>query len=88
MDKGVALTEVRPRARARRRSLYAGDDLGDLAAFAAVEKRCARTAVPGLLVCSGSRGRRSWRHAPTSGVPGPAGVADCLAAVARTVSAG
>ncbi|MGW6942945.1 trehalose-phosphatase [Streptomyces xanthophaeus] len=51
-DKGVALTEFLAETGAEA-VLYAGDDLGDLAAFAAVEKR--RTdGLPGLLVCSGS----------------------------------
>lgn len=51
-DKGVALTEFLAETGAES-VLYAGDDLGDLAAFAAVEKR--RTdGLPGLLVCSGS----------------------------------
>ncbi|MEU9382346.1 trehalose-phosphatase [Streptomyces sp. NPDC048279] len=52
MDKGVAL-----RAYAREIGagviLYAGDDLGDIPAFAAVEE-LREEGVPGLLVCSGS----------------------------------
>ncbi|MER6462451.1 trehalose-phosphatase [Streptomyces sp. NPDC001228] len=52
MDKGVAL-----RAYAREIGagaiLYAGDDLGDIPAFTAVEK-LREEGVPGLLVCSGS----------------------------------
>ncbi|MFG2294064.1 trehalose-phosphatase [Streptomyces sp. NPDC048603] len=51
-DKGVALTEYLAEVDAEA-VVYAGDDLGDLAAYAAVEKR--RTdGRPGLLVCSGS----------------------------------
>ncbi|MET9885100.1 trehalose-phosphatase [Streptomyces sp. NPDC006430] len=51
-DKGVALTEYLAETGAEA-VLYAGDDLGDLAAYAAVEKL--RTdGLPGLLVCSGS----------------------------------
>ncbi|MFI5998916.1 trehalose-phosphatase [Streptomyces sp. NPDC051366] len=52
MDKGVALTEYLAETGAEA-VLYAGDDLGDLAAYAAVEKL--RTdGMPGLLVASGS----------------------------------
>ncbi|MEU2620530.1 trehalose-phosphatase [Streptomyces sp. NPDC007157] len=52
MDKGVALREY-AREIGAGAVLYAGDDLGDIPAFAAVEKL--RTeGVPGLLVCSGS----------------------------------
>ncbi|MEW5532502.1 trehalose-phosphatase, partial [Streptomyces virginiae] len=52
MDKGVALTEFLAERDAET-VLYAGDDLGDLAAYSAVEKRRA-DGLPGLLVCSGS----------------------------------
>ncbi|MER7000222.1 trehalose-phosphatase [Streptomyces sp. NPDC000410] len=52
VDKGLALVEY-VRERRARAVLYAGDDLGDLAAFAAVEK-LRSDGVPGLLVCSGS----------------------------------
>ncbi|MGW4908637.1 trehalose-phosphatase [Streptomyces sp. NPDC004270] len=52
MDKGVALREY-AREIGAGAVLYAGDDLGDIPAFAAVEKL--RTeGTPGLLVCSGS----------------------------------
>ncbi|MEV6955775.1 trehalose-phosphatase [Streptomyces sp. NPDC051183] len=52
MDKGVALSEYLAETGAEA-VLYAGDDLGDLAAYSAVEKL--RTdGMPGLLVCSGS----------------------------------
>ncbi|MGW7240757.1 trehalose-phosphatase [Streptomyces sp. NPDC054804] len=52
MDKGVALREY-AREIGAGAVLYAGDDLGDIPAFAAVEKLRAE-GVPGLLVCSGS----------------------------------
>ncbi|MFD4870810.1 trehalose-phosphatase [Streptomyces sp. NPDC058412] len=52
MDKGVALSEFLAERDAEA-VLYAGDDLGDLAAYSAVEKRRA-DGLPGLLVCSGS----------------------------------
>ncbi|MFG3021931.1 trehalose-phosphatase [Streptomyces sp. NPDC048254] len=52
MDKGVALREY-AREIGAGAVLYAGDDLGDIPAFAAVEKLRAE-GTPGLLVCSGS----------------------------------
>ncbi|MEU9150125.1 trehalose-phosphatase [Streptomyces sp. NPDC048417] len=52
MDKGVALRDY-AREIGAGAVLYAGDDLGDIPAFAAVEKLRAE-GVPGLLVCSGS----------------------------------
>ncbi|OEV32061.1 trehalose phosphatase [Streptomyces nanshensis] len=51
VDKGAALTEHLREVGAGA-VLYGGDDLGDLAAFAAVEKLRGE-GVPGLLVCSG-----------------------------------
>ena len=85
MDKGVALTGFL-RERDAGSVLFAGDDLGDLAAYAAVEALRAGSGLPGLLVCS----------APATGeppvaaladradlvVPGPDGVAALLAALA------
>ncbi|MFH8474613.1 trehalose-phosphatase [Streptomyces sp. NPDC018000] len=55
MDKGVALAQYVREADAES-VLYAGDDLGDLAAYAAVEKLRddGPDGIPGLLVCSGS----------------------------------
>ncbi|GGO87032.1 trehalose-phosphatase [Wenjunlia tyrosinilytica] len=52
MDKGVALAEYLNEVGAGS-VLYAGDDLGDLAAFGAVERLRAE-GLPGLLVCSGA----------------------------------
>ncbi len=52
VDKGVALREY-VRETGAEAVLYAGDDLGDLPAFAAVEGLRAE-GTPGLLVCSGS----------------------------------
>jgi trehalose 6-phosphate phosphatase len=54
VDKGIALEEF-VRERGAGAVLYAGDDLGDLAAYAAVEK-LRSDGVPGLLLCSGDRG--------------------------------
>jgi trehalose 6-phosphate phosphatase len=52
MDKGVALSEY-VRDLGAESVMYCGDDLGDLPAFAAVDK-LRSDGVPGLLVCSGS----------------------------------
>ncbi|MEV5601604.1 trehalose-phosphatase [Streptomyces sp. NPDC052299] len=75
MDKGVALTEY-VREIGATSVLYAGDDLGDLAAFAAVEKlRTDRAApVPGLLVCSGSAEVPELAERADLALPGPGAV--------------
>ncbi|MEU6893972.1 trehalose-phosphatase [Streptomyces sp. NPDC046557] len=79
MDKGVALTEYLDEVGAEA-VLYAGDDLGDLAAYAAVEKRRAE-GVPGLLVCSSSEVPELASRADLV-LPGPAEVAAFLATLA------
>jgi trehalose 6-phosphate phosphatase len=80
MDKGVALTEY-VRAIGARCVLYAGDDLGDLPAYAAVDElRAAGT--PGLLVCSGSDEVTRLRERADLVVDGPAGVVGLLRALA------
>jgi Trehalose-6-phosphatase len=61
--------------------LYAGDDLGDLPAFAAVEK-LRSDGVPGLLVCSGSSEVGELADRADLVVDGPAGVVRLLAALA------
>ncbi|GAB1328990.1 trehalose-phosphatase [Streptomyces sp. NPDC093260] len=76
MDKGVALSDY-VRARGAASVLYAGDDLGDLPAFAAVEKLRA-DGVPGLLVCSGSSEVTELSERADLVVPGPAGVVELL----------
>ncbi|MFG3406817.1 trehalose-phosphatase [Streptomyces sp. NPDC048142] len=84
MDKGVALATF-VADRDAESVIYAGDDLGDLAAFAAVEKL--RTegpdGVPGLLVCSGSAEVPELSERADLSVPGPAAVVDFLAALAE-----
>ncbi|GAA2140298.1 trehalose-phosphatase [Kitasatospora kazusensis] len=103
VDKGAALTAflAEPREAAGHTAhiggavLYAGDDLGDLAAFAAVEKRRA-DGLPGLLVCSAGNADSTGGEAPVREladradlvVPGPAGVVALLAALAGRLSAG
>jgi trehalose 6-phosphate phosphatase len=61
--------------------LYAGDDLGDLPAFAAVEGLRAQ-GVPGLLVCSGSEEVAELAKRADVVVDGPAGVVRLLRALA------
>ncbi len=89
VDKGAALTAFL-RERGARSVLYAGDDLGDLAAFAAVEKL--RTeGVPGLLVCSAALGDAPVRDLADRAdvvVPGPAGVVALAGALAGRLSRG
>jgi trehalose 6-phosphate phosphatase len=87
VDKGAALTAFLAE-REPGPVLYAGDDLGDLAAYAAVEKRRA-DGLPGLLVCSGASEASTRELADRADlvVPGPAGVVALLAALAARISA-
>ncbi|MER6916342.1 trehalose-phosphatase [Streptomyces sp. NPDC000594] len=80
MDKGVALGEY-VREVGARAVLYAGDDLGDLPAYAAVEK-LRSDGVPGLLVCSGSAEVTELAERADLLLPGPAAVVAFLAALA------
>ncbi|MDT0268104.1 trehalose-phosphatase [Streptomyces sp. DSM 44915] len=80
MDKGAALTAL-ARETGAGSVLYAGDDLGDLPAFAAVDAlRAAGT--PGLRVCSGSAEVTALAEATDLTVPGPAGLAAFLTTLA------
>ncbi|MEU3857101.1 trehalose-phosphatase [Streptomyces sp. NPDC028722] len=84
MDKGVALLD---HARATRAGcvVYAGDDLGDLPAFAAVDElRAAGT--PGLLVCSGSTEVTELADRADLVVAGPEGVVELLRALAAQLN--
>ncbi|MDX2921249.1 MULTISPECIES: trehalose-phosphatase [Streptomyces] len=83
MDKGVALAGLVAELDAES-VIYAGDDLGDLAAFAAVEKLRSEgpDGIPGLLVCSGSAEVPELAERADLAVPGPAAVVDFLAALA------
>lgn len=84
MDKGVALLEY-VRETAAEAVLYAGDDLGDLPAFAAVEK-LRSDGIPGLLVCSGSAEVAELADRADLVVDGPAGVVDLLRSLAKRLS--
>ncbi|MFD9218454.1 trehalose-phosphatase [Streptomyces sp. NPDC060064] len=81
MDKGVALEEYVREVKAGS-VLYAGDDLGDLPAFAAVEKLRA-DGVPGLLVCSGSEEVPELAERADLLLPGPAAVVGFLSDLAQ-----
>ncbi|MGP3983498.1 trehalose-phosphatase [Streptomyces sp. KR80] len=84
VDKGVALTEFLRESGARC-VLYAGDDLGDLAAFGAVaELRSHGT--PGVLVCSGSAEVTELADRADIVVDGPSGVVELLSALAEALS--
>ncbi|MEU6614387.1 trehalose-phosphatase [Streptomyces parvus] len=84
MDKGVALAGFVAELDAES-VVYAGDDLGDLAAFAAVEKLRGEgpDGIPGLLVCSGSAEVPELAERADLSVPGPSAVVDFLAALAE-----
>ncbi|MET9436324.1 trehalose-phosphatase [Streptomyces sp. NPDC006551] len=83
MDKGVALAEY-VREVGAGSVLYAGDDLGDLPAYAAVEK-LRSDGTPGLLVCSGSAEVTELSDRADLSVPGPAAVVRFLADLAEAV---
>ncbi|MBV9024591.1 MAG: trehalose-phosphatase, partial [Streptomycetaceae bacterium] len=80
MDKGVALT-AHVRESGASAVLYAGDDLGDLAAFDGVERLRAE-GIPGVLVCSGSTEVTELAARADLVVDGPAGVVELLGALA------
>jgi trehalose 6-phosphate phosphatase len=85
-DKGDALrslvAERRPSA-----VVFVGDDLGDLAAFDAVQSLRAE-GLPGLLVCSGSTEVTALAERADLVVDGPEGVVALLGAVADAVDSG
>ncbi|MEU9244951.1 trehalose-phosphatase [Streptomyces shenzhenensis] len=80
MDKGAALRDFARQIGAGS-VLYAGDDLGDIPAYAAVEKL--RTeGVPGLLVCSGSTEVTELADRADVVTDGPEGVVRLLRSLA------
>jgi trehalose 6-phosphate phosphatase len=84
MDKGVALHSYVHEIGASA-VLYAGDDLGDLPAFDAVDTL--RTeGVPGLLVCSGSDEVTQLRDRADLVVNGPEGVVGLLRGLAAQLA--
>ncbi|MFG2120892.1 trehalose-phosphatase [Streptomyces sp. NPDC048710] len=80
MDKGVALLD-HARTTGAESVLYAGDDLGDLPAYAAVDK-LRSDGVLGLLVCSGSTEVTELAERADVVVDGPEGVVALLRALA------
>ncbi|ANP55808.1 trehalose 6-phosphate phosphatase [Streptomyces griseochromogenes] len=80
MDKGVALTEY-VRDSGAESVLYAGDDLGDLPAYAAVDK-LRSDGLPGLLVCSGSTEVTELAERADVVTDGPEGVVSLLRTLA------
>ncbi|MFD9439275.1 trehalose-phosphatase [Streptomyces sp. NPDC060006] len=84
MDKGVALSEYVRDAGAES-VMYCGDDLGDLPAFAAVDK-LRSDGVPGLLVCSGSNEVTELADRSDLVVDGPEGVVHLLTALAAQLN--
>lgn len=85
IDKGLAL-EALAHERAATATMFAGDDLGDLAAYDAVD-RLRADGVPGVLVCSGSDEVRALAERADLVVEGPSGMAGLLAELAE-LSAG
>jgi trehalose 6-phosphate phosphatase len=84
MDKGAALL-AHVRETAAESVLYAGDDLGDLPAFAAVEKLRAQ-GIPGLLVySSGTEDVPEVRERADVVVEGAGGVVSLLENLAATI---
>ncbi|MEU6348637.1 trehalose-phosphatase [Streptomyces sp. NPDC047072] len=81
MDKGVALRDLAHDLSAGA-VLFAGDDLGDLPAYGAVDDLRAE-GTPGLLVCSGSNEVTELRDRADVVVDGPGGVVDLLTALAE-----
>lgn len=85
-DKGGALRGL-VEEREARAVLFAGDDVGDLAAFDAVEAGRAH-GVPGLLVCSASPEVTGLAERADLVVDGPEGVVDLLNRLAAVLGDG
>ncbi|WP_204029881.1 trehalose-phosphatase [Sinosporangium siamense] len=81
VDKGDALLGFLAE-RSAKSVMFAGDDLGDLPAFAAVRA----SGLPGLAVCSGSAEVGVLAERADLVVDGPAGVVKLLAALVSTIS--
>lgn len=79
-DKGQVLREVAD-AMAARQVIFAGDDLGDLPAFAAVEE-LRESGVGGLLICSASAEQDALVARADIVLDGPDAVADWLEGLA------
>jgi trehalose 6-phosphate phosphatase len=84
MDKGAALTALVAERKAGP-VLFAGDDLGDLAAFAAV-RALRGDGHPGVTVCSASGEVSELAAEADLVVDGPGGVAALLGSLARSLT--
>jgi trehalose 6-phosphate phosphatase len=84
MDKGVALRAI-VAERGAGSVLYAGDDLGDLPAFDAVEALRAED-IPGVKVCSGSTEVTAVAERADLIVDGPAGVVELIFSLADSLA--
>jgi trehalose 6-phosphate phosphatase len=84
MDKGAALTDLVAERKAGP-VLFAGDDLGDLAAFAAV-RALREDGHPGVTVCSASGEVSELAAEADLVVDGPDGVAALLGSLARSLA--
>jgi trehalose 6-phosphate phosphatase len=85
MDKGAALRSIIDETGARQ-VIFAGDDLGDLAAFRAV-RELASAGVTGLLVCSASTEEDALTELSDVIVDGPSGLARWLNEFAERLAA-
>ena len=84
IDKGDALRQI-VSEKAARQVIFAGDDLGDLPAFRAVEQL--RTeGIEGLLVCSASHEEDALTAMSDLILDGPPGVAEWLTRLAQSLS--
>ncbi|WP_308170215.1 trehalose-phosphatase [Acrocarpospora catenulata] len=81
MDKGQALRALLAETGARS-VLFAGDDLGDLTAFEAVEE----VSIPGVRVCSGSAEVSKLAEQADLVVDGPAGVVAFLENLLKSIT--
>jgi len=85
MHKGEALRAIH-RELGGHGVVFAGDDLGDLEAFRAVEE-LREEGCPGLLICSGSEEQKALVELSDIVVDGPAGVLSLLRQFARDAAA-
>lgn len=85
MDKGRALQAIVEEAGARQ-VIFAGDDLGDLAAFRAV-RDLEKAGLAGLLVCSSSDEEDALTELADVVVDGPRGFASWLTELAERLGA-
>ncbi len=84
MDKGAALTSL-ARERGARSIVFCGDDLGDLAAFAALRELRGQ-GVPGCAVASASAETPQVAAEADLAVPGPAGIVALFTAIAAELA--